>query len=116
MLRISADLFIFLVGFDHPVTKSNNTMGMIGNVFFMCYQYNSISPAMNFIKYLHDLIRGFCVKIPGWFICKNNCRVIYQCTGNRYTLALPATQFIWFMMAPVRKTYHIQYMLCFLIP
>ena len=82
--------FLLFIIFDHSISQPYNPMGMIGNISFMCYQYNGISCGMYLSKDLHDLIRSFCIQVSCWFIGKNDGWIIYQCPGNSYPLGLSA--------------------------
>src|SRR6478752_672592 len=87
-------------------------MGMVSNIFFVCYKHNCVATGVYLVKYLHYLIRSFCIKITSRLICKNDSRVVYQCSCYCYTLTLAAAQLIWLVMAPVTQIHHIHHMFC----
>ena len=77
-----------LIGFNQTVAKSDYTMCIIGNIFFMGNQYNRIAGSLNFIENFHDLDRRFCVEVTCGFISQNQRRIVHQCSCNGHPLTL----------------------------
>jgi hypothetical protein len=82
------DMFVALIPLDQAVTKTNDPVSIMSNVIFVCYHDDGVPLIMKFLKQVHDIVRGFCIEVTGWFIGKNDRRIVYQRTGNGDTLTL----------------------------
>ena len=67
----------------------------------------------NLFQQFHDLDTGFAVQRPGRFVRQKHFRVIYQGTGNRYPLHLPAGHLVWFFVKLIPQAHFLQ---CFPCP
>lgn len=58
---VHTSLLIFrcFIGSNVAIENVNDTIGMFGNMLFMCDENNGISHLMKFLNYLHDFLPGF---------------------------------------------------------
>ena len=68
MLGIGTHAFISMVLFYDTITKPDDTMRMVGYIFFMCHQYDRVAAAMYGIENFHDLVGCFGIEITRGFI------------------------------------------------
>ena len=47
-------LFFCMIAFNDAILQANNSVGIIGNIFFMRHQDNCVSIGLDFIKNIHD--------------------------------------------------------------
>ena len=73
---------------NHAVSDTDHTMGMRRNIRLVRNKDNCIPLVMKLLKQLHDLLAGLRIKIPCWFIGKDNRWMSYEGPRDRYTLAL----------------------------
>lgn len=72
------------------------------------YEYNGTSFRMKFLEQDKYIKRRTCVEISGCFVGKDDCRVVYQCTGDGYALHLSSGHLVGLMLQPVAQTYSLQ--------
>ena len=77
----------------------------------MCYEYHGLAFFVQTDENFHDFLRGFRIEVAGRFIRHDDAGTVYECSGNGYTLALAAGQFVRFMVGPVIKAYGFQKMM-----
>jgi len=94
-----------LVAFNEAITQPHNAFCVVGNIFFVGYQYYCVTGGLDLPEYIHDLDGSFRIQVTGRFIGQDQGRVVHQCACNGHTLTLTAGQFIGFVMAPVLQSY-----------
>lgn len=68
----------------------NNPVAVTGIVFTVCYHNDRGSGIIERSQQIHYFQAVATIQISGWFICKNQFRIIDNCPGNRHTLLLSA--------------------------
>ena len=70
------------------IAQTDDALGVAGYVFFVRYQYYGVAIVIDRLEDVHYLVTGLGIQVACRLISKNNRRVIYQCPGYGYTLAL----------------------------
>src|SRR5687767_8371637 len=104
----AVDIFIFAIPLYQSIAQTDDTMGIVCNIVFVCYHDDGVTLVMKLLKKVHDIIGGFCIEVTGGFIGKKNRRIIDQRTRNCHTLTLTTRKFIGFMMITISEAYIFQ--------
>src|SRR3989344_5616590 len=80
----------FLIAFNKAVFNSDNSFRVFRRVCFVSYKNNSMPPAVESLKNIHNLLSRFGVKVSGWFISKNNLWIVHERAGYCHPLFLSA--------------------------
>jgi hypothetical protein len=78
----------WLIPFHVTVFDSDPAIGVGGDVFFMCNEYDRITLLMEDVEQRHDLFACFAIEISGRFIRKQDRGARDQGAGNCNTLPL----------------------------
>ena len=63
-------------------------MGILGYLRVVGDQDNCLSLFVQAADNIHNLVSGPAVEVSGWFVTKEDFRIIHECPGYSYTLLL----------------------------
>jgi hypothetical protein len=79
-----------VIAFDKAVTQVNGSSGVRCDIALVGNKNDRIAALIQILKQCHDFFARFRIKIPGWFVRKDNRRVVDKGARNRYALPLAA--------------------------
>lgn len=77
----------------------------MGNIGFMCDKNDSDASLMKFLKNSHDFNTCARVKITCRFVCQKHDWFVDYCSGDCYSLLLPAGQLVGIVLGAVFNAY-----------
>ena len=96
------------IALDHPVTEPDDPVGIIGDIFLMGHEDDSVAGGLDIGKDIHNLDGGLAVEVTGRLVSEDQRRVIDEGPRDGYALALTTGELIGFVMAAVGQADFLQ--------